>query len=340
MVIDEEWAEAGLEYVYECPMCGSNERTLAHKDVQDWSFYCAPGKWNYWDCSNCKSLYLDPRPTRAQIGDAYARYYTHTPSARGSFVRSIKERMRNEWQSKMLAANIEPRFHFPKLLSRLVSMIGRNLEIPFGWKLLTTLPKGKFMDVGCGNGQVVDVASQLGWNAMGLEIDPEAVRVARTSGLNIMEGTYEKLSEYEQEFDCIMCSHVLEHVHDPRDMVEKMKSAIKAGGVLMITLPNSLSSLRRYFGDDWRGLEAPRHLCIPSESELIRLLEEQGFLIKSIADNCTETCTGSYQIRRRGRFMNRRDMYKARKLTLKPLDTPAGNDLIKIIAFVPEKRGT
>tara|TARA_B110001469_G_C9518684_1_gene258212 strand:- start:159 stop:818 length:660 start_codon:yes stop_codon:yes gene_type:complete len=219
-------------------------------------------------------------------------------------------------------------------------MIGRNLEIPFGWKLLTTLPKGKFMDVGCGNGQVVDVASQLGWNAMGLEIDPEAVRVARTSGLNIMEGTYEKLSEYEQEFDCIMCSHVLEHVHDPRDMVEKMKSAIKAGGVLMITLPNSLSSLRRYFGDDWRGLEAPRHLCIPSESELIRLLEEQGFLIKSIADNCTETCTGSYQIRRRGRFMNRRDMYKARKLTLKPLDTPAGNDLIKIIAFVPEKRGT
>ena len=177
------------------------------------------------------------------------------------------------------------------------------------------------------------MASQLGWDAMGLEVDPEAVRVGRSAGLNIVEGAYEKLSEYEQRFDCIICSHVLEHVYDPRDMLIKLKSALKAGGALIISLPNSCSALRSYFGDDWRGLEAPRHLCIPSNSELIRLLEEQGFFVQSLADNRTETCTGSFQIRRRGRSVSKCDMRMARKFPLRPEDVPQGNDLIKIIAY-------
>jgi len=334
-IIDQKWPEDGLEYVSACPFCESSERMLAHENVQDWTFYCTPGKWNYWDCLNCKSLYLDPRPTPSQIGRAYAQYYTHTPSSNG-FFQAIKERMKNECWSKSLSANIEPRFHFPVFLNGVVSRIGKNLQVPFGWKELASLPKGKFMDVGCGNGQTVDVASKLGWDAMGLEIDPEAVKSSQRMGLNILEGTYEKLSEYEEEFDCIICSHVLEHVHDPRNMLLKLKGAIKKGGVLIISLPNALSALRQYFGDDWRGLEAPRHLSIPSEPELIRLLEEFGFLVQSKADNKTVTAAGSYQIQRRGHFMNRKDVAMARQLTLKPLDVPSGNDLIEIIALVPK----
>ena len=334
IAIDQEWPTGGVENIVLCPYCGSNERTLAYSEVQDWTFYCAAGKWDYWDCVDCKSLYLDPRPTRHQIGAAYIKYHTHTIAVSQHLLYAIKDRLKNEYWAWSLGANIEPRLHLPKLLGGITTLIGKRLKVPFGWESLATLPKGRFIDVGCGNGQTVDVARQLGWDAMGIEVDPEAIRAAQRTGLNIVEGTYEQLTQYKQHFDCIMCSHVLEHVHDPRDLLEKLKLAIKPGGVLLLSLPNSLSALRRHFGINWRGLEAPRHLSIPAEPQLIKLLVELGFSIQSMADNGTETAAGSYQIQRRGSFVNRHDIAMARRLDIQPLEIPAGNDFIKLIAFV------
>lgn len=329
--LDQEWPAESLERVDACPYCGSHERTLAFGDVQDWSFQCAPGKWNYWDCVNCQSLYLDPRPTRSTIGAAYAKYYTHGSAEPVSSLHMMKERLRNECLSQKLNANVEPRLHLPKILDGLIALIGNRVVVPFGWMSLANRPKGRFMDVGCGAGQTVTLARQLGWEAMGIEIDPAAVRSAQRTGLNIVEGAYEQLAQYEQQFDCIMCSHVLEHVHDPRDLLAKLKVALKPGGVLLLTLPNSLSALRRHFGANWRGLEAPRHLSIPSEQKLMQLLAESGFSIKSMADNGVETAAESYRIQRRGSVINRLDIAMARRLNIQPLATGAGNDFIKLV---------
>ena len=69
----ETWPADALEEVPQCPYCGGTDRALAHEGVQDWAFGCAPGLWNYWSCSHFQALYLHPRPTRASIGQAYAR---------------------------------------------------------------------------------------------------------------------------------------------------------------------------------------------------------------------------------------------------------------------------
>ena len=329
--VDIPWPEADLESVRLCPYCGSQERSLVYKDVQDWTFYCANGKWNYWECSNCQSLYLNPRPTQSTIGTAYAKYHTHTSTKASSVLSVIKDRVKNEWWSYKLCADIEPRLHLPRFLQGSLSLVEKRVGVPFGWMMLVKLRKGRFMDVGCGSGQAVDVAQQLGWDAMGIENDPIAVSVARDAGLNIIEATYEQLMRYPQQFDCIMCSHVLEHVHDPRDLLTKIKLAIKPGGVLLLSLPNSLSAVRRHFGVNWRGLEAPRHISIPSEPQLIKMLAEFGFSVRSLADNVTETAAGSYRIQRRGSEINSKDVAFANQLDLQPLATPFGNDLIKLV---------
>ncbi len=329
--LDQDWPTEGLERVDACPYCGSRERTLAYGDVQDWSFHCAPGKWSYWDCAGCQSLYLDPRPTRSTIGAAYAKYYTHGSGEPVSVVQAMKARMRNECLSQKLSVNIEPRLHLPKIMDSLVAWIGKRVTVPFGWASLASRPKGRFVDVGCGAGLVVALARRLGWDAMGLEIDPAAVCEAQRTGLNVMEGTYEQLTQYEGQFDCIMCSHVLEHVHEPRDLLVKLKVAIKPGGVLLLSLPNSLSPMRRHFGANWRGLEAPRHLSIPSESRLLQLLAEAGFSIQSIARIGAETAAESYRIQRRGLMISRQDIAMARQLRIQRLATAAGNDFIQFV---------
>lgn len=333
--LDQPWPARELEAVDTCPYCHGRDRTVAFGDVQDWSFHCAPGVWTYWDCSGCRSLYLSPRPTVASIGTAYARYYTHVDGQTSSLLQRLKTRTRNEWFSQALQADIQPRFYLPALLSRVVGRIGRRIVLPFGAVELASQPRGRFLDVGCGSGQMVRLAGQLGWDAMGLEMDPLAVKTARLSGLNIQQGTSDQLVNHEGQLDAILCSHVLEHVHDPLAMLSQLKRALRPGGLLLMTLPNALSALRHHFGADWRGLEAPRHLAIPSEPELVKLLDALGFSVMSHADNRLETAAESFRIRRRGLTLDTTDIRLAGQLDVNPLATPYGNDFIKLVCRLP-----
>jgi len=170
------------------------------------------------------------------------------------------------------------------------------------------------MDVGCGNGYTLSLAKRLGWQAMGLEVDPSAVRVARAQGLYIQQGSYARLADLRQVFDCIICSHVLEHVHDPQDMLHRLAGALNPGGTLLLSLPNATSLVRSHFGDNWRGLEAPRHLSIPSMSQLETNLREIGFSVRQRQLNHLWTAAESSRIQRRGIRINAHDKAVAKML--------------------------
>ena len=79
----ETWPAEHLEKVPCCPVCGGSKRELMHSDLIDNVFHVAPGKWQLWRCLNCKSAFLDPRPTAQSIGLAYVDYYTHGELSNG-----------------------------------------------------------------------------------------------------------------------------------------------------------------------------------------------------------------------------------------------------------------
>lgn len=72
-----EWPAEDLEYLNQCPLCGSPERTQLHDSLRDKVFFSAPGIWALWQCKSCRVGYLDPRPVPSAIGRAYGSYYTH-----------------------------------------------------------------------------------------------------------------------------------------------------------------------------------------------------------------------------------------------------------------------
>ncbi|WP_363318686.1 class I SAM-dependent methyltransferase [Rhodoferax sp.] len=260
-------------------MCESERRTLAHRGVKDWAFACAPGSWNYWLCDECSSLYLDPRPTAESIWRAYSTYYTHKGETVAQGVRSsFKLRLRNECLFHWLGIDQGPRLHyrFGGYLSVLKPMIPRKFPLD----QLACLPRGKLLDVGCGSGDLLLAAQAMGWQVRGLEIDAKAVDAACSKGLSVQHGSFELLCEYRSSFECIVCSHVIEHVHEPRQLLSSLVNALKPGGSLFIAYPNPSSVVRRWFGRHWRGLEAPRHLCLPSLEVL--QMELGKFGIRSI----------------------------------------------------------
>lgn len=338
--IKQEWPQQDLESVSACPFCSGLERKIAFHSVEDTAFQCAPGKWTYWDCNQCGTLYLDPRPTVTAIGNAYKKYYTHGRVAGPSVFSRFKSRLRNECLSYRLKCELVPRLHLPKSIDPLISLVSVHVKTPFGWDVLARLPKGRFIDVGCGDGRTVALAKCLGWDATGIEIDLQACATARSSGLDIINGDYARLAEFPNQLDCIMCSHVLEHVHAPLDLLKKLQSALKPGGLLLLTLPNSLSKLRYYFGDNWRGLEAPRHLAIPSERYLIQWLVNAGFEVQSVADDALDCAAESFRIIRRDMMVNHDDLRRARKLSQAGTLKQGGHDFIKLICRAHLERPT
>jgi 2-polyprenyl-3-methyl-5-hydroxy-6-metoxy-1,4-benzoquinol methylase len=274
-IIDQSWPSQDLENVLACPICESKEGKKLFTEVKDWAFNCAPGDWTYWTCLNCQSLYLNPRPTSSSIGRAYGSYYTHSNEVvRESSFDLFRQKLRNECLYHWLGIDTNPRLYFK---SKLLFYIFR----PFIFRKypldeLNKYPRGSLLDVGCGNGELMDAARSMGFSVAGLEIDPVAVGAAVDRGLSVRQGSYDLLSEYENNFDYIICSHVLEHVHDPRQLLQLLIKAIKPGGRVFITWPNPKSVALKLFGKHWRGLEAPRHLCLLSENSFFDYLQKNS----------------------------------------------------------------
>lgn len=298
-ILDESWPSKDLEEVAACPYCGSLERNIAHQDVQDWSFYCAPGRWTYWNCGNCGALYLNPRPTKQSIGRAYATYYTHGGSSVSRMLSIGKSLVRNLCYFAWYGIALQPRIALPRFLFPVLSVFRTRIAPPsFILRELHQLPKGRVVDVGCGDGMFLDMAKQLGWRTLGIELDPEAAKVVRASGHELVQGTYEALAAFDKEIDCIICSHVLEHVHDPKALFLAMSEALKMGGVVLLSMPNAGSIVRSAVNDNWRGLEAPRHLAIPRYAGLLAVARLFGFEKKYSTISRFETLDASLRIAR------------------------------------------
>jgi SAM-dependent methyltransferase len=138
-------------------------------------------------------------------------------------------------------------------------------------------PKGRLLDVGCGNGDFLLFAQRAGWEAIGVEPDPKAVEVARARGLTVHLGTLETLHEAPESFQGITMNHVIEHVHHPRATLEHCYRLLKRGGWLWIETPNLDAQGHARYGENWIGLDTPRHLVVFTDRSLLRLLEEVGF---------------------------------------------------------------
>ncbi len=95
-----------------------------------------------------------------------------------------------------------------------------------------------------------------------MEIDQDAVTIARSLGLEVRCGSLEEQGYPAESFDAVTLCHVVEHLSDPRATIDECFRILKPSGRLVVATPNSDSLSRRLFGKDWRGLEPPRHLMV------------------------------------------------------------------------------
>lgn len=137
----------------------------------------------------------------------------------------------------------------------------------------------RLLDLGCGNGDFLKVASAAGWQVHGSDPDPAALKVAETLKYEIRQGGIEVWQDSDGVFDAITMNHVIEHLHDPLHDLTRCHALLKPDGHLCIETPNFDALGRDIYGPFWRGLEIPRHLVIFTWDSLRRALTDCGFEI-------------------------------------------------------------
>lgn len=100
-------------------------------------------------------------------------------------------------------------------------------------------PPGRMLDLGCGDGIVLHLARQDGWQVHGVELFPEQVALVReTLGLDVETSDIAGFRGAPGSWDVVILTHVLEHLSDPVGALRKIRDLLAPGGIGVLEFPN------------------------------------------------------------------------------------------------------
>ncbi len=145
-----------------------------------------------------------------------------------------------------------------------------------------------FLDIGCGDGLLLDTASKCDWDVEGYDVDQETVeRVKKRIGVSVQSGDFFDLEWQHNHYDLVTMHQVLEHLKNPRSYLEQVHNMLRNKGLLFIASPNITSlSARIKFWLETKGLkknkigsyyDTDHHIIYFSPVVLESLLRKLGY---------------------------------------------------------------
>lgn len=143
--------------------------------------------------------------------------------------------------------------------------------------------KAKVLEIGAGLGYTLKIAKDKGWEVFGTEISNFAVNYAKEElGLELFNGNLEEAGFADNFFDLVIIAHVLEHLPDPLESLERIFHMLKNSGILYIAVPNIANFKAWLRKEKWGCLKPEHHLyhfCLGSLKKIVR---KAGFEIVHI----------------------------------------------------------
>ncbi len=231
-----------------CNLCGGNDFTVRYNsplrvgDQEVGDFMASTDRFDRYGrivrCRRCGLVYANPRPSRRQISDAYARVADHDYAEESS--------------SRSINAHLS------------LHTIRRFVD------------RGRLLDVGCATGYFLN-AARISFEPHGVELSRWAVEHARTVlNLPVHQGSLEDADFPDGWFDVVTLTDVIEHLTDPRACLEKVHRLLRPQGLLYLVTPNIDSLSAHVLRGRWWGLR-PAHLYYFSAKTLTAMLAKVGF---------------------------------------------------------------
>ena len=103
-------------------------------------------------------------------------------------------------------------------------------------KLLDHYQFGSVLDVGCGSGEHSEIFSRYNKSVTAIDFGHSPYFRNNKSKINTIVGDFNFYS-FDRSFDCIWCSHILEHQLNINIFLKKIFLLLNDNGVLAITVP-------------------------------------------------------------------------------------------------------
>jgi 2-polyprenyl-3-methyl-5-hydroxy-6-metoxy-1,4-benzoquinol methylase len=208
-------------------------------------------------CLDCGLAFTNPRPSPGTIHRFYSDYEPHqtcglTPSRR--------RHVGSPWQKLKFWEPYSAQRH----------------GLPWHGR-------GRLLDFGCGAGAFMEMMHLRGWQVLGLDVCPAIIaRIRSELSLPALAGSLPHEGLSPESFDVVTMWHALEHVHQPREVLEQVRRLLVPGGKLVLGVPNMHSAMCRWFGPAWYGWSMPHHLTHFTPATLLRMVERAGFHVEKL----------------------------------------------------------
>jgi len=197
-----------------CPLCGSDELTRFYSGIDE---YFSKEKVVFTICEKCSLVFLNPRPSK---GD-YKKMYEEVFQDKRRSLENIEQAV--DRLEKI--GSYEKKLKELKFFQDYINRESICLEIGSGWGALAKA-----------------IEDNVGCQVEGIEPSVLAAKTAREHyHLNIFNGDFDEFySErgWEKEYDFIFSYHVIEHLLDQNDFLQKVKKLLREDGKIFLALPD------------------------------------------------------------------------------------------------------
>lgn len=230
-----------------CYVCGGP----CHKDVVFASY-------TYWKCTRCFTAQVFPQPSSEELRSYYDIY--HMSQQVGGVYDEVEDRMKADFPTKV----------------RMVLNYANKADPP------------RMLDVGCGKGFFVKAAVDANIRAEGIDLSRSGIEYAVTTlGVKATIGRIQDQTkrDWKESFDVVTLWATIEHLPDPRTVIDAIHACLKPGGILLCDTGLGHVGWEKLLPGHSQWYDAPQHLFVFSENGLIRLLERCGFSIIHVDTN-------------------------------------------------------
>lgn len=158
--------------------------------------------------------------------------------------------------------------------------------------LLNQTDNRHILDLGCGNGYLVNYLIEQGYNAYGTDASEKGIAIANNTNPGrffVQDLSSDALPPQLQgiSFDTVISTEVIEHLYNPETFITFCRQQLKPGGQLIVTTPyhgylkNLLLSIFNKWDTHMNPLWAGGHIKLWSRKTLTNALTQAGFKVVS-----------------------------------------------------------
>ncbi len=228
-----------LEHAH-CPMCGADESIATSYRKEPFAVR---------RCNECHLWFLSPRLPEAEMIACYSSQNYFRSEEMGVGYSGYEE------QSEALKETF-------RILMQTLAKAG--------------IARGALLEVGAGLGYLLSEATPYFDSLSGVEMSEEARQKAAALSEATLYPDLESLDASDR-YECIIATHVIEHVYDPVGFVTRLRQHLAPGGSLVLAAPHMGSFFRKLMGNHWPSFKYPEHVTFFDERTLKALLERAGF---------------------------------------------------------------